>query len=226
MDANTGGSNFLGLQRPNEYDPRFGRLLVIIVLAFMASAFSGVIASTITVLLNGVLILVAFRATSLRMPMSMLYALAAVAFGAVALHIGLEAHSTGQAIPSFVQFALLAILVLALLDAVLQREVVDLQTIVGAISAYLLIGLAFSWLYLGIDLIDGTQFSMAPEESNQYPDFSFVVLTTLGFGNQLPTAALSARLVAAEALTGQIFLAVFVARLVALYRGNRVIARE
>jgi hypothetical protein len=190
-------------------------------LSFIVSAFSGVVASTTTVILNGLLILVAFRTTGLRTSLPRLYALAALAILSVVLHIVFDSHSSWQSVPAFAQFILLSVLVLALLDAVLRREVVDIQTIVGAISAYLLIGLAFSWLFIGIDLLDDSQFSISVQDLNQFPDFSFVVLTTLGFGNELPTAPFASRLVSIEALTGQIFLAVFVARLVALYRGSR-----
>jgi len=56
-----------------------------------------------------------------------------------------------------------------------------------------------------------------PHDQGEYLYFSFVVLTTLGFGNQLPTASFSARFTVIEAMTGQIFLATFVARLVSLY---------
>ena len=199
-------------------NPRFGRLMVIIVLSFMLSAFSGPLVATATVILNGLLVLVAFRTTSLRSKLPWLFPLAAVALIAIVTTATFDNHSAWQAVPAFAQLILLSVLVMALLDAVLRREVVDAQTIVGAISAYMLIGLAYGWLYLGMDLIDETQFSMAAQDTNQFPDFSFVVLTTLGFGNQLPTAALSGRVVSTEALAGQIFLAVFVARLVALYR--------
>jgi hypothetical protein len=215
------GSTFLGLQRPDEKNPRFGRLLVIIMFTFMVSAFSGVLASTTTVILNGLLIVVAFRTTGLRTSLPRLYALGALAIIAVVLHVVIDSHSRWQSVPAFAQFILLAVLVLALLDAVLRREVVDIQTIVGAISAYFLIGITYSWLFVGINLLDNSQFSIDNQDSNQFPDFSIVVLTTLGFGNQLPTAPLGSRLVSIEALTGQIFLAVFVARLVALYRGSR-----
>jgi hypothetical protein len=215
------GSNFLGFQPPDEENPRFGRLFLIIMLSFMLSAFSGTAASTATVLLNALLIVVAFRTTGLRTSLPRLYALAALAILAVVLHVVFDTHSTWQAVPAFAQFLILTVIVLALLDAVLRRDVVDIQTIVGVISAYLLIGLVFSWLFIGMNLLDDSQFSISVQDSNQFPDFSIVVLTTLGFGNELPTAPFASRMVSIEALTGQIFLAVFVARLVALYRGNR-----
>lgn len=199
-------------------NPRFERLLAIIVVSFMISAISGPLVTTAGIILNALLVVVAFRATGLRTGLPWLFPLAAIAIVAISLSAMLKVDSTLQAVPAFAQLLLLGVLVAALLDAVLQRDEVDIQTIVGAVSAYMLIGLAYSWLYLGIDILDDTQFSMSSESAVQFPEFSFVVLTTLGFGNQLPTAALSGRVVATEALVGQIFLAVFVARLVALYR--------
>ena len=143
--------------------------------------------------------------------------LAAIAIGAVIISIVADNGSEFSAVSAFAQCALLVVLVLAILRAVLRHEQVTIQTIVGAIAAYALIGMAFSWLYLGMDSVSDTQFSMAPTDASAYPEFSFVVLTTLGFGNQLPTASFSARFTVMEAMTGQIFLATFVARLVSLY---------
>ncbi len=47
--------------------------------------------------------------------------------------------------------------------------------------------------------------------------FSFVTLTTLGYGDIVPTSATARMLAAAEAVTGQLYLAVLVARLVGLH---------
>jgi len=215
-EQNSGSAWRLG--SASDPEARFGRLLAIIVASFMISAVSGPLISTATIVLNGLLVVVAFRTTSLRTKLPWLFPLAGVALVAVAMSAILEVESKWQAVPAFAQLLLLGVLVIALLDAVLRREEVDPQTIVGAISAYMLIGMAYSWLYLGMDIIDDTQFSIDSQNTVAFPEFSFVVLTTLGFGNQVPTAALSGRFVATEALVGQIFLAVFVARLVALYR--------
>ncbi len=99
----------------------------------------------------------------------------------------------------------------------LAHEVVTIQTILGAVAAYALIGLAFSWLYLGMSTIDSDQFSFDASVPSAFPEYSFVVLTTLGFGNQVPVEPFAARLTVIEAVIGQIFLATFVARLVTLY---------
>ena len=196
---------------------RFGKLLAIIVVSFIASGISGPAAITVSAGLNLLLVIVAFRTTGLRTTQPRLYALAALALVAILIMAAVPNDSNWRAIPAFAQVVLSVTLVVALLMAVLKRDVVDIQTILGAISAYMLIGAAFSWLYLGMDILDEQQFSMPSSETDQFPDFSYVVLTTLGFGNQLPTDSISSRFVVGEAITGQIFLATFVARLVALY---------
>ena len=51
--------------------------------------------------------------------------------------------------------------------------------------------------------------------------FSFVTLTTLGYGDIAPKSDLAQMFAVAEALIGQLYLTIFVARLVALYVGHR-----
>ena len=204
------------LARANPTD-RFGRLLVIIIVAFLISGIQQEWATTVTTFVNLVLVVVAFRTTGVRTAMPVASAIALVATSAAVLSALTESGSSGAAASSFAQFALLTFLVVALLRAVLAHEVVSIQTIVGAVAAYALIGLAFSWLYLGMESLDSQQFSFSASVPSAFPEFSFVVLTTLGFGNQVPIEPFAARLTVMEAMIGQIFLATFVARLVTLY---------
>ena len=204
------------LARANPTD-RFGRLLVIITVAFLISGIQQEWATTVTTFVNLLLVVVAFRTTGVRSSMPVASAVALVATAAAVLSALADTDSNGAAISSFAQFALLIFLVVALLRAVLAHEVVSIQTILGAVAAYALIGLAFSWLYLGMSTVDSDQFSFGASVPSAFPEFSFVVLTTLGFGNQVPVEPFAARLTVIEAVIGQIFLATFVARLVTLY---------
>jgi hypothetical protein len=213
------------LARSNPTD-RFGRLLAIIVLTFIVSGIGRDWATSLSAFLNLVLVVVAFRTTSVSVSGPRASVLAAIAVVAVVITVVADNGSDFSAVSAFAQCALLTVLVLAILRAVLRHEQVSIQTIVGAIAAYALIGMAFSWLFLGMDSIDNTQFSMDPTDATAYPEFSFVVLTTLGFGNQLPTASFSARFTVMEAMAGQIFLATFVARLVSLYPRRTVAAPD
>ena len=204
------------LARANPAD-RFGRLLVIITIAFLVSGIQQEWATTVTSFVNLVLIVVAFRTSGVRTTMPRASAIALVATVAAVLSAIADSGSDGAAISAFAQFALLTFLVVALLRSVLDHEIVTIQTILGAVAAYALIGLAFSWLYLGMQILDPHQFSFDASVPSAFPEYSFVVLTTLGFGNQLPDEPFAARLTVMEAMIGQIFLATFVARLVALF---------
>jgi len=204
------------LARANPTD-RFGRLLVIITVAFLISGIQQEWATTVTTFVNLLLVVVAFRTTGVRSSMPVASAIALVATAAAVLSALADTDSNGAAISSFAQFSLLIFLVVALLRAVLAHDVVSIQTIIGAVAAYALIGLAFSWLYLGMSTVDSQQFSFDASVPSAFPEFSFVVLTTVGFGNQVPVEPFAARLTVIEAVIGQIFLATFVARLVALY---------
>jgi hypothetical protein len=173
------------------------------------------------VVINVLLVLVAFRATDLRTSTPVFLVIGAVAVFGMVGWLLTDGASGARSVPAFAEFIALVIVAVALIRAVLSRELVDTQTVVGAITAYVVIGMAMSWFYLGIDLLDNGQLSMTPSDTASYAEFSFVVLTTLGFGNQLPTANFAGRVVVIEALLGQVFLATFVARLVSRHGMRR-----
>lgn len=204
----------------------FGRLLVLILVGFLLLGIEASWTARLSLFTNAALVVVAFRATSLRTSMPRLAAIAAVGIGAAVLGALTSDGERLIALTAIGEFILLGTLVLAILATVLRHDVVSGQTIIGVISAYLLIGLAFSWLYLAIDIVDNDAFSLDERQVWSYSEFSFVVLTTLGFGNEVPTSPFAGRLVALEALTGQVFLATFVARLVAMYGQRRPLADD
>lgn len=105
------------------------------------------------------------------------------------------------------------------LSRVLQHRRVTRETIFGALCAYVLIGLLFAFLYLAVsDLRDGPFFVQpGTHPDSEYLYFSFVTLTTLGFGDLSPAVGLPQALTVFEALAGSIFLVVLVARLVTLW---------
>jgi hypothetical protein len=105
------------------------------------------------------------------------------------------------------------------LSRVLQHRRVTSETILGALCAYVLIGLLFAFLFLAVsDLRDGPFFAQAGEHSqSEFLYYSFVALTTLGFGDLSPTEGLPQALTVFEALAGNVFLVTLVARLVTLW---------
>jgi hypothetical protein len=113
----------------------------------------------------------------------------------------------------------LATLAVVILTRILRHTRVTQQTILGAICVYVLIGLLFAFAEYGISRVSGNAFfvqeAVAPFANHLY--FSFVTLTTLGFGDLTPATDLGKGLVSFEALLGQVFLVTLVARLVSLY---------
>src|SRR5918999_441054 len=105
------------------------------------------------------------------------------------------------------------------LSRVLQHRRVTSETVLGALCAYVLIGLLFAFLYLAVsDLRDGPFFAQAGEHSqSEFLYYSFVTLTTLGFGDLSPTEGFPQALTVFEALAGNVFLVTLVARLVTLW---------
>ena len=111
----------------------------------------------------------------------------------------------------------LSVMTLAVLGRVIAHRDVTNQTLLGAVAAYFLIGQLFAWLYMALpDYAEGAV--LAPTVTDEIPMYySYVVLTTLGFGDVVPLGELAERVTVIEALIGQMFLAVLVARLVAMY---------
>lgn len=99
------------------------------------------------------------------------------------------------------------------------------DTIRGAFCAYLLMGLAWASAYQLVALLQpgainigtGTESALV----QNYTYYSFVVLTTLGFGDITPVSGLARGLTWIEAVAGQLFIATVIARLIGMrMRGN------
>ncbi len=96
------------------------------------------------------------------------------------------------------------------------------QHVYAALSAYLIAGHFCGLLYVAIDRIQPGSFQVAgaasqPLELATAIYFSFVTLTTLGYGDVVPVANAARGVVVVEAVVGQLYLAVLVARLVGLH---------
>jgi voltage-gated potassium channel len=101
---------------------------------------------------------------------------------------------------------------------VLHHRRITYETILGALCAYFLIGLLFAFLYLAVEEFREPFFAQPGQhQQSEYLYFSFVALTTLGFGDLSPSVGLPQALTVLEALSGQIFLVTLVARLVTLW---------
>jgi len=115
---------------------------------------------------------------------------------------------------------------LILMDVLRSREV-TMDIIAGGISVYLLIGNIWGFIFALIGYYDPQAFFFATvlEQGTNQPlisvsstiYYSFVTLTTLGYGDILPVSAFARTFSYLEAVIGQIYLVVLIARLVGLH---------
>jgi len=98
---------------------------------------------------------------------------------------------------------------------------VDTNKIIGSLSLYLLLGLIWSTLYLILIQIDPTAFSGIDagnwkQNYSQVAYYSFVTLTTLGYGDILPVNKVAQFFVYMEAIIGVFYMAIIVSSLISL----------
>jgi hypothetical protein len=100
------------------------------------------------------------------------------------------------------------------------RAQVDQETMLGALAAYLLIGMAFAFLYRFLGSVQAGPFFESGGEGTMSQDlfFSFVTLTTTGYGNLVPAGNPGQSLAVLEALGGQLFLVTAVGKVVTAWR--------
>jgi hypothetical protein len=110
----------------------------------------------------------------------------------------------------------------AIIRHLFRRDRVDTDTILSAISAYLMIGLTFAVVYMLVELTGPGAF--VENTGNQVVEwgdmfyFSFVTLTTLGYGDISPVAPHARSLAILEAAAGVLYMSTLIARLVSEYR--------
>jgi Ion channel len=119
---------------------------------------------------------------------------------------------------------LIAFVVANLLRFVLRAPSVNVEVLCASISAYLMLGLMWTVAYWLVDqLTPGGAFSFNTNAGRQSMHgfnafyFSFVTLSTVGYGDITPVSKVARMLAAMEAMTGLLYVAVLIARLVALY---------
>lgn len=105
------------------------------------------------------------------------------------------------------------------LHRVLEHRVVTSETLFGAVSVYLLIAIAGTYIFLFVQSASGEFFFGNKEPTTSFAYFSLVTITTLGYGDLAPVGVVARASAGLLAVTGQVYLVVIVARLVSLYSG-------
>ena len=120
-------------------------------------------------------------------------------------------------------------IIILILAHIFKQKEVSLETIYGAIVVYILIGLMWAFLYNLTEIIHPQSFTIATELATDLRKalfyFSFVTLTTLGYGDIAPISSPAKSLAMLEAITGQMYIAVLIARLVGTHISQGILKR-
>lgn len=148
------------------------------------------------------------------------------------INVGLTGHdiiSSYESVPASIAVlvfqALYFILVfISIMRFVLKDSAVTADKIYGAISAFLLLGIIWSFIYSAFYIYDPASINVpeawiTDETGNSFwaVYFSFTTLTTLGYGDISPQTPSAQAYAVMQAVFGQIFLTVIIARLIALH---------
>ncbi len=108
----------------------------------------------------------------------------------------------------------------------LQDRTISITTIFGSLSVYLFIGFVFAYIYLFMETVSPMSFSgLNVQEESQAVYFSFITLTTVGFGEIVPLKPIAQTLVWLESFTGQSYLAIIIGQLVGRYVADHMQAK-
>jgi hypothetical protein len=105
----------------------------------------------------------------------------------------------------------------------LKDKTISVTTLFGSLSAYLFIGLVFAYLYLFVEWLSPMSFSqLNTAQETQAMYFSFITLTTVGFGEIVPLKPIAQTLVWFEAFIGQSYLALIIGQLIGRYVAEQI----
>ncbi len=112
-----------------------------------------------------------------------------------------------------------------ILRSVIRTAKVTIDTLYGAVAAYVLLGITCGSVYFLLETFWPFSFTspLMPGAQISGPDFvffSFVTLTTIGYGDIVPASGIAKSFVILEAVTGIMYPAVMIARMIALHSAN------
>lgn len=174
------------------------------------------------VVIVGLVVLSSFRSTGVR---SWKILLIAVGIGVAA--VGPAALAQGSVIQIVVLLALAVGMALGppnIVRRIFEHERITVQLVIAALCAYIQVAFAFAFAYGAMDGVTeaGVLSGRGGDRFFDYVYFSFVTITTVGYGDITATGDLARALAIVETLLGQIFLVVLVAYLVGtLTSGHR-----
>jgi hypothetical protein len=127
---------------------------------------------------------------------------------------------------SYAAFILIAIIAMSRFVFITDR--VTTNRIVGSVCIYLLIGMFFTFVYAALGILVPGAFDIGGrtlgkmETFRDYLYYSYITLTTTGYGDMLPMSPITKMLAVVEAIVGPMYLAIMIARLIGMQISQEV----
>jgi hypothetical protein len=228
-----------GVSAMQTEESEFGRFTILLcalvsfmcVLPFMAGAGAGIIVLRIGTTL--LLLSAVYSVSERRWHLILAIVLALPAVGAQIAPALLGEQGTLM-LRMGTSAALLAYIAILIFVFLLKQDRVSADMILGAINVYLLFAIGFMFLHAFVEVSNPGSYLYQGESLSAVLTghaevdalafllyFSVVTLTTLGYGDIAPAVPAARMLCSLEAVIGQLFVAVFIARLVALHIGRK-----
>jgi Ion channel len=213
------------LLRSSTSGPRYGLLLLLLIATYLLSAFIDARwVNDVQILAFLLTLLLALRSTLVRKNVARLAVTVVLAGSAVVAGLALDQPTDDVlGVAQIWTGLILLATVIVILRRILASTSVTIQSIYGALAAYMVIGLMFAAFYAAMSHLGNGPFfaNGSPGNTKTFQYFSFTTLTTLGYGDFTAASNAGRAVAVMEAMVGQIFLATLVARLVSAFRPSQ-----
>lgn len=192
---------------------RYGILLILLAVVVLLVPVDDPLLRPLVAALLGAVLLFAQRTSGARRSV-ILVSTVLVLLGIVASAVSQVAQDRAATMTYSGIVVVLCLATIATIGAHLVRDPsLDVHIVLGVIVVYLLLGYAFAGMYAFMGARDGVFFAQTPDvhDGVDYFYFSFVTITTTGFGDLTPATDTGKMLAAFEALIGQVYLVTVVA---------------
>src|ERR1700735_129858 len=197
-------------------------LLLILVTYALSAALTASWATSLTVAVQIAAVWVTLRAARARRTVLAFANIAlgvAAAAAIVSLVVDQQFHT--DSIVAWVSSALYLAAPVAIVRHLLSRRTIDSETVMGAIAAYLMVGMFFAFLYRAVGIVQPPPAFFGAQGAGTFAQdlfFSFTTLTTTGYGNLTPAGNPGQSFAVLEMLIGQLFLITAVGKVVSSWR--------
>lgn len=212
----------------DRFEQRFGIVLLLLLVTFCFLAVEPTAPWTrpVIVLLQGATLVAALSAAGMSRRVTRWGAaitLLAVVVTAVSTAVN---GSAGNILSALFNALLITVAPITIAWSMVRRRVVDARTVIGAVCIYILLGMSWAFVDMAVGTLSSQSFftEQAGASTADYQYFSFITLTTVGYGDLTPATNLGRAFAVIEALMGQLYLVTVIALLVSNMGRNRPIS--